>query len=144
MSWGQQENQGQEIFYPCQFHQIFSHVVMLPMASVKEMSDIPSSVKESFRFRHCTESWALLWPSLQCCPSGKGLHPPWLPDYPFQCSMGAGTIHQRNGAQSKRGFLFSWPANLNVGRLCRTNEQKRPVPTCSLQKQRGNSNYTPI
>lgn len=59
MSWGQQENQEQEIFYPCQLHQVFVHVILI-LASVKERNDVPSSVKESFRFRHWTESWTLL------------------------------------------------------------------------------------
>lgn len=59
MNWGQQEKQEQEIFYPCQLHQVFIHGILL-MASVKERNDVPSSVKESFRSRHWAESWALL------------------------------------------------------------------------------------
>lgn len=30
MSWGQQENQEQEIIYPCQLHQVFVHVISTP------------------------------------------------------------------------------------------------------------------
>lgn len=59
MSWGQQENQQQDIFYPCQLHQVFVHGILL-MAPVKEKNDVPSPVEESFRSRHWTESWALL------------------------------------------------------------------------------------
>lgn len=60
MSWGQQEIQEQEIIYPCLLHQVFVHVILLK-ASVKKRNYVPSSVKESFRFRHWTESWALFW-----------------------------------------------------------------------------------
>lgn len=93
---------GTRNFYPCLLHQVFVHIILL-MASVKERNDVPSPVKESFRFRHWTESWALFWGHHCSAAHLERVCSLRFPDY---VPMGAELHLQSNGERSRQGSYF--------------------------------------